>query len=151
MSFIDEAESVSNTPFAFSFSQGDIDHALRLGSNSGNSRMKLAAAFQKQKPMEQIAAMLKEEYHGGIGFKSDNGEFSVWYGEDGIRLARGHSARHISSAQTLSWADAAERIGQLMEQGQFASNVELAEAEGYECEQLAQSIWYLCHDLSADA
>ena len=33
MSFIDEAESVRPTPFAFSFAQEDIDHVLRTGSN----------------------------------------------------------------------------------------------------------------------
>ena len=151
MSLIDEAESVSHTPFAFSFSQEDIDHMLRLGSNSDNTRMKLAAAFQKQKPEESVIAMLKAEYHDGAGFKSENGEFSVWYDEDGIRLARGRTARYAGNAQVISWLDAAVRIGQLMEQGQFASNVELAEAEGYEREQLAQSLWYLCHDLSDEA
>ena len=35
-------------------------------------------------------------------------------------------------AQVISWESAAERIGELLESGQFASNVELAEAAGYE-------------------
>ena len=51
----------------------------------------------------------------------------------------------------MSWQDAAERIGQLLEAGQFASNVELAEAESYERSLLADEFWSLYHDLSEEA
>ena len=78
IAIIDEAESVKPTPFAFSFVQSDIDDVLRLASNAEHTRMNVAAAFQKQKTMEEIADLLKKEYHGGAGIKSDNGEFSVW-------------------------------------------------------------------------
>ena len=51
----------------------------------------------------------------------------------------------------MSWESAAERIGELLESGQFASNVELAEAAGYERSLLATKFWNLYHDLSEDA
>ena len=38
-----------------------------------------------------------------------------------------------------------------MESGQFTSNVELAEAAGYERSLLSEKLWYLYHDLSEDA
>lgn len=38
-----------------------------------------------------------------------------------------------------------------MENGQFATNVELAEAEGYERSLLAEKLWYLYHDFSDEA
>ena len=145
---IDEAESVKPTPFAFSFAQNDIDDVLRLASNTEDTRMTVAAAFQKQKSTEEIAELLKQEYHGGAGIKSEGGEFSVWYGEDGIHLAKGRSARYTKTAQIISWEDAAERIGQLMQDGRYASNVELAEAEGHERMKLSQMLWYLRGDLS---
>jgi N12 class adenine-specific DNA methylase len=145
---IDEAESVRPTPFAFSFAQEDIDHVLRLGSNTENSRMVIASEYQKQKSIEEIAARLSREYHGGAGFKTDHGEFSVWYAEDGIHLAKGRSARYSKSAQVVSWEAAAERIGQLMEQGEFASNVEVIEAESFERTKLAESLWYHYGDIS---
>ena len=110
--------------------------------------MTVAAAFQKQKSTEEIAELLKQEYHGGAGIKSEGGEFSVWYGEDGIHLAKGRSARYTKTAQIISWEDAAERIGQLMQDGRYASNVELAEAEGHERMKLSQMLWYLRGDLS---
>ncbi len=56
----------------------------------------VVAAFQKQKSVEEIAAVLKKEFYGGAGFKSDNGEFSAWYAEDGIHLAKGRSSRYRS-------------------------------------------------------
>ena len=151
IAIIDEAESVRLTPFAFSFAQSDIDDVLRLASNSEHTRMNVAAAFQKQKPMEEIVSILKKEYHGGAGIKSDNGEFSVWYAEDGIHLAKGRSARYSRTAQVISWEAAAERIGQLMDEGKYASNVELAEAELHERTELSHKLWYLRGDLSDEA
>ena len=151
MSFIDEAESVSPTPFAFSFAQDDIDHVLRLGSNERNTRSVIAAEFQKQKSIEEIAAVLQREFHGGAGFKSENGEITAWYAEDGIHLAQGRSARYAKAAQVISWETAAERIGQLMETGQYATNVEVVEAESYERTKMAETLWYLHRDLSEEA
>lgn len=151
MSFIDEAESVSPTPFAFSFAQDDIDHVLRLGSNERNTRSVITAEFQKQKSIEGISAVLQKEFHGGAGFKSENGEISAWYAEDGIHLAKGRSARYAKAAQVISWETAAERIGQLMEAGQYATNVEVVEAESYERTKMAETLWYLHRDLSEEA
>ena len=124
---------------------------LRLGGNNDNSRQRVAAEFMKQKPLNDIAAFLSREYVGGGGFKTDTGELSAWYASDGIHLARGRSAQHISSAQVISWQDAAVRIGELLEQGQFATNVELAETNSYTRGQLAQSLWYLRHDFDEPA
>ena len=151
ISFIDEAESVKPAPFAFSFAQEDIDDVLRLASNSEHTRMNVAAAFQKQKPMDKIVSLLKKEYHGGAGLKSERGEFSVWYAEDGIHFAKGRTARYSKSAQVISWEDAAERIGQLMDEGKYATNVELAEAELHERTELSHKLWYIRGDLSDEA
>ena len=151
ISLIDEAESVRPTPFAFSFAQEDIDHVLRTGSNERNTRSVVVAAFQKQKSVEEIAAVLKKEFYGGAGFKSDNGEFSAWYAEDGIHLAKGRSSRYAKAAQLISWESAAERIGQLMETGQYATNVEVVEAEHYERTKMAETLWYMHRDLSEEA
>ena len=151
LTFIDEAESVRPTPFAFSFAQEEIDHVLRLGSNERNTRSVIVAEFQKQKSVEEVAAVLQKEFFGGAGFKSDNGEFAAWYAEDGIHLAKGRSSRYEKSAQVISWEAAAERIGQLMEAGQYATNVEVVEAEGYERTKMAEMLWYMHRDLSEEA
>ena len=147
---IEEAES-AQTPFAFSVSQVQLDHVLRLGGNSDNTRMVIAAAFQKHKSTEDIAALLQSTFHGGNGFKTPEGELSAWYAVDGIHIAPGRSAEYVRSAQVIAWQDAAARISQLMDSGAYASNVELAEAGQHERMQLAQALWYLKHDLSDEA
>ena len=148
---IEEAESVAQTPFAFSVSQEQLDHVLRLGGNEDDTRMVIAAAFQKQKSTEDIAALLQSTFHGGNGFKTPEGELSAWYAVDGIHIAPGRSAEYVRSAQVIAWQDAAARISQLMDSGAYASNVELAEAGQHERMQLAQALWYLKHDLSDEA
>ncbi|EHG31629.1 hypothetical protein HMPREF9467_02420 [ [[Clostridium] clostridioforme 2_1_49FAA] len=144
---IDEAENVAHTSSAFSFAQNDIDHVLRLGGNTDRQRERVVAAFEKQKTTAEIAEILKTLYHGGNGL----GSVSAWYAEDGIHLSHGKSVRYDRSAQVISWESAAERIGELLESGQFASNVELAEAAGYEQSLLSEKLWHLYHDFSEDA
>ncbi len=144
---IDEAENVAHTSSAFSFAQNDIDHVLRLGGNTDRQRERVVAAFEKQKTTAEISEILKTLYHGGNGL----GSVSAWYAEDGIHLSHGKSVRYDRSAQVISWESAAERIGELLESGQFASNVELAEAAGYERSLLSEKLWHLYHDLSEDA
>lgn len=146
---IDEAESRLFS--AFSFSQEEIDHFLLLGSNTDEARKIVALEYMKQKSAEEIVSTLKQVYHGGYGLKEDSGNISAWYAEDGIRLARGSSAIDSPRAQVIPWEDVSERIGKMLENGEYATNVELAEALGYEREQVAQSLWYLYHDLSDHA
>ena len=143
---IDEAENVK-TSSAFSFAQADIDHVLRLGGNTDRQRERVIAAFEKQKTTAEIAEILKTLYHGGNGI----GSVTAWYAEDGIHLSHGKSARYDKSAQVISWESAAERIGQLLQDGDFATNVELAEAAGYERSLLAEKFWNLYHDFSDKA
>ena len=135
------------TSSAFSFAQYDIDHVLRLGGNTDRQRERVVAAFEKQKTTAEIAEILKTLYHGGNGI----GSVTAWYAEDGIHLSHGKTARYDKSAQVISWESAAERIGELLESGQFASNVELAEAAGYERSLLAEKLWHLYHDFSDKA
>ena len=147
---IEEAES-AQTPFAFSVSQAQLDHVLRLGGNEDDTRMVIAAAFQKQKSTEDIAALLQNTFHGGNGFKTPEGELSAWYAVDGIHIAPGRSAEYVRTAQVIAWPDAAARISELMDSGAYASNVELAEVGQHERMLLAQALWYLKHDLSDEA
>ena len=107
----------------------------------------MVAAFEKQKTTAEIAEILKTLYHGGNGI----GSVTAWYAEDGIHLSHGKTARYDKSAQVISWESAAERIGQLLQTGQFATNVELSEAEGYERSLLAEKFWNLYHDFSDEA
>ena len=150
---IAEAESVAQTPSAFSMfiSQDDIDHILRTGGNEEDARMRIAAEFSKQKPLEERAAFLKALYHGGNGLITGNGKVSAWYGEDGIHIASGAASRYLRSAQVISWADAAERTEELLDSGTFATNLEVTEAPRNERLRVAAEVWELYHDFSDEA
>ena len=148
---IAEAESVTPSAFSMFISQDDIDHILRTGGNADAARMKIAAEFSKQKPLEDRAAFLKALYHGGNGLITDNGRLSAWYGDDGIHIATGDTSRYLRSAQVIGWADAAERIEELLDGGAFATNLEVTEAPRYERLGIAVDVWNLYHDFSDEA
>ncbi|MCD7764430.1 MAG: SNF2-related protein [Lachnospiraceae bacterium] len=141
-------EAESEMPSAFSLPQEDIDHVLRLGGRTEQTRMEVAALFMTGKSPIEIANFLSREYRGGLGLLTDNGRMSAWFGEQGIWLASGDHARDAAPGMYIPWLNAAERIGELMDAGQFATNVELAESQGYYRTQLAQSLWYLRQDFS---
>ena len=151
IAYIAEAESYTPSAFSMSIPQADIDHILRMEGNADYARMKIATEFSKGRSVEEIAAFLQSSFHGGNGVVTENGRYSAWYAEDGIHIANGDAARYLTSAKVVSWQEAAERIGQLLTQGEYATNVELAEAPGHERAELAQSIWYLRQDLSEKA
>lgn len=144
---VDEEAEVGHPISAFGFSQDEIDNVLRLGGNTERHRECIVAAFEEQQSTAEIAAYLREIYIGGNGI----GSITAWYAEDGIHLSNGKTARYDKAAQVISWESAAERIGQLLQDGQFATNVELAEAEGYERSSLAEKLWHLYHDFSDNA
>ena len=151
IAYIAEAESYTPSAFSMSIPQADIDHILRMEGNADYARMKIATEFSKGKSVEEIAAFLQSSFHGGNGVVTENGRYSAWYAEDGIHIANGDAARYLTSAKVVSWQEAAERIGQLLTQGEYAANVELAEAPGHERAELAQAVWYLRQDLSEKA
>ena len=151
ISQIDEADSTSDVPSVFSFSQAEVDDVLRFGSNTEHSRERIVDAFQKGKSIADIAVLLEREFYGGYGIKGEHGDYSAWYAEDGIRVHKGRSARHEADAQLVSWEDAAVRIQELLAEGRYATNVEITEADGYVRRELAQHLLFMKHDLSEEA
>ncbi len=147
LNLFDEAED-AQAPSAFSFPQEVMDDVLRLGGNTDELRMRVVAEFEKRRSVDEIAAFLPAVYQGGNGFAIDGEKYAVWYTEDGIRIAQGEQARYERGAQLIPWADAAARIGELLGDGRYATKDEVAGAEDYERELIAQKLWHLCRDLS---
>ena len=129
--------------------QKEIDTVLINGGNHDGGRLHLIAEFSKEKTVEELGEYLKDTFRGGNGFYIDEREVSSWYSDKGIHLAYGTSARE-DNTQILSWRDAASRINELLETGEFATNVELSEAYDYERDKISESLWYLYHDLSEE-
>lgn len=129
--------------------QKEIDTVLINGGNHDGGRLSLIAEFSKEKTVEELGEYLKDTFRGGNGFYIDEREVSSWYSDKGIHLAYGTSARE-DNTQILSWSDAASRINELLDRGEFATNVELSEAYNYERDRISESLWYLYHDLSEE-
>lgn len=127
----------------------DIDIVLINGGNHDGGRLPVIAEFSKGKSNEELGEYLKDTFRGGNGFYIDEREVSSWYSDKGIHLAYGTSARE-DNTQILSWGDAASRINELLDRGEFAANVELLEAQDYERDRISESLWYLTHDLSEE-
>ena len=144
-----EAES-AQAPFAFSVPQEVVDEFLRSGSNTADHRMKVTADFAKQLSPETIAQRLPRIYHGGFGMMYMGKPYSAWYDERGIRIASGKSARDVPNAQRIAWADAARRIGELLESGEFLGMMELAQIPVHERSMAAQGLWYMYHDMAEE-
>ena len=144
-----EAES-AQAPFAFSVPQEVVDEFLRSGSNTTDHRMKVTADFAKQLSPETIAQRLPRIYHGGFGMMYMGKPYSAWYDERGIRIASGKSARDVPNAQRIAWADAARRIGELLESGEFLGMMELAQTPVHERSMAAQGLWYIYHDMAEE-
>ena len=147
LNLFDEAED-AQAPSAFSFPQEVVDDVLRLGGNTDELRMRVVAEFEKQRLDDEIAAFLPAVYKGGNGFTVNGDKYAVWFSDDGIRIAQGEQARYERGAQLIPWAEAAVRIGELLDAGRYATKVEVAGAEDYEHELIARKLRNLQQDLS---
>ncbi len=148
IAYIDQAESADIAPSAFTMPQEYIDQFLLTGSNTDHARTRLAIEYSKQLPMEKMVDFIQKTYHGGYGLTFGETKVSAWYGEDGMHLAYGTGARYARTAQILSWEDMYHRIGELLDQGRFATNVELAEMRSFERKELAEKLWYMDRDIN---
>ena len=127
--------------------QKDIDTVLINGGNYDGGRLPIIAEFSKGKSNEELGEYLKNTFQGGNGYIIDGNEISAWYSDKGLHFASGTLARE-DDTQILSWSDAANRIAELLQNGEFATNVELQETLDYERDRISESLWYLIYDLS---
>ena len=126
-----------------------LDMVLRFGGNSENTRMELAFDAMIGKTNEEIALRMKTLYHDGSGFELDGRRFSVWFDPSGIQTAAGDRARYANNAQVISWTDAAKRVGELIEAGQFGTQLENVEAPGTIRRKVAERLIYMYRDSAA--
>ena len=109
--------------------------------------MPVIAEFSKGKSLKEQANFLKETYIGANGFEIDGRRISAWFGEKGAIFKEGVGARY-REGQIVSWEDLASNINDLLDRGEFATNVELVDSSSYEIEKIAEKLWYLKEDFS---
>ena len=111
--------------------------------------MELAFDAMIGKTNEEIALRMKTLYHDGSGFELDGRRFSVWFDPSGIQMSAGDRARYANNAQVISWTDAAKRVGELIEAGQFGTQLENVEAPGTIRRKTAERLIYMYRDSAA--
>ena len=128
--------------FELPMQQKEIDTVLIHGGNEDNLHLKVLAEYSKEKSIEEFAA-----FQGGNGYEINGNNVCAWYEMDGIHLSNDVSSRE-NPMQILSWRDAATRIGELIDHGEYSTNVEVAEAFSFERAELSEKLWFLKGDLS---
>jgi len=133
--------------FSNPISQREIDTFLIHGGNHEDGRLAVIAEFSKGKSLEEQANFLKEIYRGANGLEIEGRKISAWFGKEGAIFKDGDEARY-REGQIVSWKHLANNINDLLNRGEFASNVEVIESATYEREKIAEKLLYLKRDLS---
>ena len=133
---------------AFSMPQQIIDEVLCDGTNDEDSIIEVCIEFSKDKSVESKAEFLENLYKtDGKGFIFDGRKVSVWWNTDGIRISYGDRA-NTSTAQLISWNDAAKRIDELLDLGRFAPKDTLLQISKYEYNKVADRFIELNRNLN---
>ena len=146
----EESEQLSFMPHS-QLPQQIIDEALCIGANDKNSRLIICAYFMKDHTPEENAAFLAKHYGtNGAGFYINERKYSIWYGDEGIRISDGESAQR-RYATLLTWEQAARRIRELLDLGRYMPQNELDRTVEYERKTLAESLALTARDFSEEA
>jgi hypothetical protein len=146
----EESEQLSFMPHS-PLPQQVIDEALCIGANDKNSRLIICAYFMKDLTPEENAAFLAKYYGtNGAGFYINERKYSIWYGNEGIRISDGESAQR-RYATLLTWEQAARRIRELLDLGRYMPQNELDRTVEYERKTLAESLALTARDFSEEA
>ena len=131
----------------FPMQQEEIDAVLIHGGNEDHLRLKVLAEYSKGKSVEELADFLQRNFQGGNGYEVEGNKVCAWYDTEGIYLSNDVSSREEPS-QILLWEEAAKCIGELIDKGEYATNVEVAEAFSFERKELAEKLWFLKGDFA---
>lgn len=119
---IRKAAAALEQPAAFLISDEVVNDILRTGSGQKNTLFHITAKLIEGLDHEEMRKFLISEYGtGGKGFTIRGQKISIWYDSDGIRIRRGDSARR-NFDRMVTWEEAADRIRDMYEEGNYVSN-----------------------------
>ena len=75
---------------------------------------------------------------------------SAWFDDNGITIGAGITAFNSQSSVSLSWEQVAERINELLEQGEYTAQDNIDGAKSYEIRKISESLWYLHQDCKVE-
>lgn len=121
-------------PGPFPLSQGEIDHVLRRGSGFQNGKLRIFLYYQQTHPLQARAAFLKKEYGigGGSHVFANGQKGNIWYDGKGLCISQDSGSAFSNPDWRISWRKAAQRIGELIAQGQYLTEGEQAQLAQYQ-------------------
>ena len=127
-----------------------VDEVLRTGGNRSKSQLRIIYNFMSEQTLEEYTEFVKREYGiGGKGFEINDMEYSVWFDENGLQIALGHTVTdQILDKAFLSWKDVSGRIHQLLKQGEYAPQSVLDVARENAIKEHAQALAYMKADMA---
>ena len=129
-------ESVSSARPGF-ITQDEIDRVLAGGGQVENGKYRIYSYFLQEHTAKEKADFLKHEY--GTGGHSRTG-FDEWHDSKGIAYSRENNHMPYDKV-ILSWSKVARRIDELIADGRYMSEAQLAHLPEYEKDFLAGEIY----------
>ena len=121
-------------PGPFAIPQGEIDHVLRRGSGFQNGKFRIFQHYQQAYPLQERAAFLKKEYGigGGSHVFANGQKGNIWYDGKGLCISQDSGSSFSNPDLRLSWRKVAQRIGELIVQGQYLTEAERTQLVQYQ-------------------
>ncbi len=139
--------SLTHTLMGTFFSTVELDAILRDGGNGRKSLQHITAYFMKDKTTAENAEFLAREYKkGGKGFQFGEKQISVWFDETGLTLGRDKTALQSHGCVHITWEQAAVRIRELLNTGQYVPHDVFDEAIDNEHHELAERLLFFYRD-----
>lgn len=134
-----------------------VNHVLRGGSAEPRSLERIVAQFQKGKSISENAEFLRKEFgEDGRGYKYASPDFSStalvssWTDNTGITVAISNTAFPEGKNAHLEWNEAAERISEMLENGEYCSQDIIDRAIDNDMKDIAGKLWYLHQDCEVE-
>lgn len=136
------------TPIVFSFTQEEINLILQHSCQDKRyGRIILTTEFSKGKTIDELEEILKKIYCDGFGIQM-NRNISAWFDKDkGMYLSESFYAKNHPQSMLISWHEMTEMVSQLLDDGQYATKIELLNAKMHELNSIAEKIIYLYRDI----
>lgn len=120
-----------------------IDEAICLGTHNKESKLKITAYLRKDKPIDDNAAFIKNEYKEfASGFVFEGDKISVLADDEGLRIDMGDTAR-FHSATAISWNDVAKRTRELLDLGRYMPQYQLDKVDVFERTKIAERLAFM--------
>ncbi len=141
-----EASVKTKAPAAFLLKDEELLEVIRSGGGKEDSRKRIYAKYQAGKDAEEMTDFIKNEIGTtGKGFEFDGQRVSVWFDDNGMRIAPGNSAQ-VDFATSYSWGLVEELTRQMVENGSYISRNEAFLVDSSERTRIADQIYYFFRD-----